>query len=71
MLEPHTVGGQAGTTSMIRNYLGFPFGTSGKALIDLARGHALLVGAEWVFDRAAGLRTRGRQLLITLAAAAR
>jgi thioredoxin reductase (NADPH) len=52
---------------MIRNYLGFPFGISGKALTNLARGQALLFGAELVFDRAAGLRTRGRQLLITLA----
>lgn len=67
VLEPQTVGGQAGTTSMIRNYLGFPFGVSGKTLTNLARGQALLFGTELIFDRAAGLCTRGRQLLITLA----
>jgi thioredoxin reductase (NADPH) len=67
VLEPLTAGGQAGTTSMIRNYLGFPFGVGGRGLTTLARGQALLFGAELVFDRAVGLDVRGRQHLITLA----
>lgn len=67
LIEPHTVGGQAGTTSMIRNYLGFPLGISGRNLTTFARGQALLFGAELVFDRAVGLRTRDAQHLIRLA----
>ncbi|MEU7873447.1 FAD-dependent oxidoreductase [Dactylosporangium sp. NPDC049140] len=67
LVEPQTVGGQAGATSLIRNFLGFPFGVSGKMLTILARGQALLFGAELVFDRAVGLHTPGRQHLVTLA----
>ena len=36
VLEPEAVGGQAGTSSMIRNYPGFPTGISGNRL-DLQR----------------------------------
>ncbi|GAB3837411.1 hypothetical protein GCM10027610_039460 [Dactylosporangium cerinum] len=67
VLEPLTTGGQAGTTSMIRNYLGFPYGVGGRGLTMLARGQALLFGAELVFDRAVGLDVRDRRQLITLA----
>ncbi|WP_426504367.1 hypothetical protein ACPPVO_43290 [Dactylosporangium sp. McL0621] len=52
---------------MIRNYLGFPLGISGRTLTTLARGQALLFGAELVFDRATGLRTHDTQHLVRLA----
>jgi thioredoxin reductase (NADPH) len=67
VVEKETVGGQAATTSMIRNYLGFPWGVSGKALMEWVPIHAVQFGAEMVFDRATGLSARGRQQLITLA----
>jgi thioredoxin reductase (NADPH) len=67
LVESETVGGQAATTSMIRNYLGFPWGVSGKALMEWVPIHAVSFGAEMVFDRAVGLATRGLQQVITLA----
>jgi thioredoxin reductase (NADPH) len=67
VLESETVGGQAATTSMIRNYLGFPWGVSGKALMEWVPIHAVQFGAEMVFDRAVGLGAHGPQRLITLA----
>jgi thioredoxin reductase (NADPH) len=67
VVESDTVGGQAATTSMIRNYLGFPWGVSGKALMEWVPIHAVHFGAEMVFDRAIGLATRGGEQVITLA----
>ena len=40
VLESEAVGGQAGTSSMIRNYLGFPRGISGMRLAQRARNQA-------------------------------
>ncbi|HXB46515.1 MAG TPA: FAD-dependent oxidoreductase [Streptosporangiaceae bacterium] len=71
VVESETVGGQAATTSMIRNYLGFPWGVSGKALMEWVPIHAVQFGAEMVFDRATGLGARGGQQLITLAGGSR
>ena len=34
LIEPTAMGGQAGTSSMIRNYLGFPRGISGAAIAE-------------------------------------
>jgi thioredoxin reductase (NADPH) len=67
MVEPETVGGQAATTSMIRNYLGFPWGVSGQALMEWVPVQAIQFGAEKVIDRAVGLGVRGGQQVITLA----
>jgi thioredoxin reductase (NADPH) len=67
VVECATVGGQAATTSMIRNYLGFPWGVSGKALMEWVPVHAVQFGAEMVFDRVTGLGARGGQQVITLA----
>lgn len=43
-LEAEAVGGQAGTSSMIRNYLGFPRGISGMRLAQRARNQATRFG---------------------------
>jgi thioredoxin reductase (NADPH) len=51
LLEARAIGGQAGTTSMIRNYLGFPLGISGGELAHRAWQQATLFGAEFVFTR--------------------
>jgi thioredoxin reductase (NADPH) len=50
LLEARAIGGQAGTSSMIRNYLGFPGGISGGELAHRAWQQATLLGAEFVFS---------------------
>jgi thioredoxin reductase (NADPH) len=47
VLEAGAIGGQAGTSSMIRNYLGFPRGISGMRLAQRARNQALRFGAQF------------------------
>jgi thioredoxin reductase (NADPH) len=67
-LEPNAIGGQAGTSSMIRNYLGFPLGISGGGLAQRAWEQALLFGAEFVFmHEVIGLSARRADHVITLA----
>ena len=46
LVESHAPGGQAGTSSMIENYLGFPKGVSGADLAERARAQALKFKAE-------------------------
>jgi thioredoxin reductase (NADPH) len=49
VLEREALGGQAGTSSMIRNYLGFPRGISGTELATRAYEQARGFGARFVF----------------------
>lgn len=51
VLEREAVGGQAGTSSLIRNYLGFPRGISGAELAERAYQQAWLFGTKYVFGR--------------------
>jgi thioredoxin reductase (NADPH) len=51
VLEPGVPGGQAGTSSMIRNYLGFPHGLSGADLTNRALEQAWLFGARMLLVR--------------------
>ena len=44
-IEADAIGGQAGTSSMIRNYLGFPRGVSGMRLAQRANQQAVRFGA--------------------------
>jgi thioredoxin reductase (NADPH) len=46
VVEKEAVGGQAGTSARIENYLGFPQGVSGADLTRRARTQALRLGAE-------------------------
>ncbi|HZP62402.1 MAG TPA: FAD-dependent oxidoreductase [Terriglobales bacterium] len=46
LVERYTVGGQAGTSPKIENYLGFPGGISGAELAERAREQAVHFGAE-------------------------
>nr|WP_156610078.1 FAD-dependent oxidoreductase [Auraticoccus cholistanensis] len=48
VLEADAVGGQAGTSSMIRNYLGFPRGVSGMRLAQRARLQAIRFGTRFL-----------------------
>jgi thioredoxin reductase (NADPH) len=67
VIEPQAIGGQAGTSSMIRNYLGFPWGVGGGELAFRAWEQALLFGAQFVFSqRAIGLTMRGHERVIAL-----
>lgn len=47
VLESEAIGGQAGTSSMIRNYLGFPRGISGMRLAQRARSQAIRFGTRF------------------------
>ncbi len=68
ILEPEAIGGQAGTSSLIRNYLGFPTGVSGGDLAVRAYTQAWNFGAEYVYGNpATGLRPEGSQFAVTLA----
>lgn len=46
-VEAEAIGGQAGTSSMIRNYLGFPRGVSGMRLAQRARNQAIRFGTRF------------------------
>lgn len=48
VLDSGPVGGQAGSSSMIRNYLGFPRGISGMRLAQRARTQAARFGARFL-----------------------
>jgi thioredoxin reductase (NADPH) len=48
LIERSAVGGQAGTTSMIENYMGFPQGINGADLAERARQQAVKFGVELV-----------------------
>ena len=50
-IEAVAPGGQAGTTSMIENYLGFPQGISGSELATRASAQARRFGAELLLAR--------------------
>lgn len=67
VIERQAIGGQAGTSSLIRNYLGFPRGLSGSNLAERAYRQAWLFGTEFVFmQNATGLRSEGDQHVVTL-----
>jgi thioredoxin reductase (NADPH) len=51
LVEQLAAGGQAGQSSRIENYLGFPDGVSGAQLTDRARRQALRFGAEVLTTR--------------------
>src|SRR6185503_18474171 len=61
------IGGQATSSSLIRNYLGFPRGISGRQLAQSAYNQAWVFGAEFVFMQSVtGLARDGDQLVVTL-----
>jgi thioredoxin reductase (NADPH) len=67
VVERHVIGGQAGASSLIRNYLGFPRGISGAELTQRAYQQAWLFGAKFVFSReATGLRLDGDRKILSL-----
>jgi thioredoxin reductase (NADPH) len=64
LIENEAPGGQAGTSSMIRNYLGFHTGVSGAELARRAFQQAVSFNVEFLTARAASLRSdRGYQFV--------
>ena len=60
VVERAAAGGQAGQSSRIENYLGFPDGVSGDQLTDRARRQAVRFGAELLTARTVvGLEVKG------------
>ena len=66
VIEPDAPGGQAGTTSKIENYLGFPAGITGADMGRRALIQATRFGAEFITQRAAGLRIDGQYRFVRL-----
>jgi thioredoxin reductase (NADPH) len=67
VIEPEAPGGQAGSTSRIENYLGFPSGITGADLGRRAHIQATRFGAEFLTQRATGLRIDGQYRFVQLA----
>src|SRR6516225_9876520 len=68
LVERLATGGQAGQSSRIENYLGFPDGVSGAQLTDRARRQAAKFGAEVLTTReVVGLEVRGSARRVTFA----
>jgi thioredoxin reductase (NADPH) len=65
VIEREVIGGQAGASVLLRNYLGFPRGISGGELTQRAYQQAWLFGARFVLAReVTGLsRRRGRRVV--------
>jgi thioredoxin reductase (NADPH) len=65
LVERQATGGQAGQSSRIENYLGFPDGVSGAQLTDRARRQASKFGAEILTARdVVGLRVNGSARMV-------
>ena len=67
VVEPDAPGGQAGSSSRIENYLGFPSGITGADLGRRALPQASRFGAEFLTQRANGLRIDGQYRFVQLA----
>jgi thioredoxin reductase (NADPH) len=61
------IGGQVRSSSLIRNYLGFPMGVSGSRLAEQAHQQAVVFGANFLFMyRATALARSGHRLIVSL-----
>lgn len=67
ILEPDAPGGQAGSSSKIENYLGFPSGISGADLARRAHVQATRFGAEFLTQQAAGIRAENQYRFVKMA----
>ncbi len=67
VIEPEAPGGQAGSSSRIENYLGFPSGITGADLGRRAHAQAMRMGAEFLTQRVTGLRVDGQYRYVQLA----
>jgi len=67
VVEPEAVGGQAGSSSRIENYLGFPQGLSGDELAKRAFLQANRLGAEFLTQRVTCIRSENGYHLLKMA----
>lgn len=67
LVEQNAPGGQAGTSSLIENYLGFPAGVSGSDLARRAATQARRFGAELLAQEVVGLRREDPYRILQLA----
>jgi thioredoxin reductase (NADPH) len=67
IIEQEAPGGQAGTSSRIENYLGFPSGLSGSDLARRAVTQAKRFGAEMISGEVTGLRIEGPYRILEFA----
>ncbi len=66
VVEALAPGGQAGTSSRIENYLGFPTGISGQGLAGRAQVQAQKFGARLAVSRAAAIHCEQRPMILEL-----
>ncbi len=66
IVEPFAPGGQAGSSSRIENYLGFPEGLSGEELAQRAFLQAGRLGAEFLTQRVDRIRSENGYHLVTM-----
>ena len=70
VVEREAIGGQAGSTSLIRNYLGFQRGLSGGDMAQRAYQQAWVFGARFLMMReVTGLRTEAGRHVLSLSGA--
>ncbi|MDP9037646.1 MAG: FAD-dependent oxidoreductase [Acidobacteriota bacterium] len=67
IVEAESIGGQAGSSSRIENYLGFPQGLSGDELAKRAFLQANRLGAEFLTQRVASIRSENGYHLLRMA----
>jgi thioredoxin reductase (NADPH) len=67
VVEPEAVGGQAGSSSKIENYLGFPQGLSGDELAKRAFLQATRLGAEFLTQRVTCIRSENGYHILKMA----
>ena len=67
IVEAEAPGGQAGASSRIENYLGFYNGISGEELAKRAYLQAARLGAEFLTQRVATIRSENRYHVLTMA----
>ncbi len=67
VIDEGGIGGQATLSSLIRNYLGFPRGVSGRRLAEQAYEQAWVFGAQFAFmQRATSLAREGERIVVGL-----
>jgi thioredoxin reductase (NADPH) len=67
VIEDEAPGGQAGSSSRIENYLGFPEGVRGEDLARRALIQATRFGSELLTQKATGIRTENNYNIVQLA----
>ncbi|MGI4980166.1 MAG: FAD-dependent oxidoreductase [Janthinobacterium lividum] len=66
VIEPDAVGGQAGSSSRIENYLGFPQGISGEELAKRGFIQAQRLGAEFLTQRVMSIKVEDQYRVLLL-----